>query len=183
MPIFFWPSGPAPGATYTPGASIWSDLLRYTQAAIRSLNLSYTPTGQLSPVTLPSGQVYRKAVPSDMGVGTPPCIQVCHAGWKEDPLELPGTYEDTVVVYPVLVFILFAGNQNRDVNEDLLAWRQALIDAFIDLRAVTVTSANVFDCWVYPNVSLDLESFHGKNWDTSGILLHFKAEYGRPQHN
>jgi hypothetical protein len=146
-------------------SAVWTDLITTAQSVIRALNLP----------GLPSGQVYARKLATDRNT-TPPCILLALGGVEE---LLPGNFEDTEIVYPVLLIHVFASNQDYALNDTELTWRQGIIDAFLDLPRPEVTSAVVSDCQIDPRPVIDTGLFQTSNRDIGGLLLKFHTNRSR----
>lgn len=148
-------------------ASVWKDLLDATAAVIRGLALQ----------GLPDDRVYVRKFPTDRGVSLP-CVLVCLGGAEDlDPV---GDLEGTEVGYPVLVAHVFASDQDLTLDDTELQWRQGILDAFLDLPRLEVTSAEVTDCRIDTHPAIDLTLFRESNLDAGGFLLKFDTRRQRP---
>ncbi len=165
--------------TLSNAGPVWLDLRKTTQSLIQALALTYTPLGTNTPLALPSGNVIRRRVLSVLNVAYPH-IQICRAAIEG--LD-GGSFESTEIVYPVLVATVFAVNQDvEDDSADPDVWRQAIIDAFLDLPRPEVTSANVQDCQIVPAPALDLQAFREANLEVGAMVLQFRTRKARPGH-
>lgn len=95
-------------------SSTWTELILLTQTVIQDLGLVYGSAG----TSLSSAQVYAWKIATDgyrlpAASGNPvvqlPCVQ-CVPGRLEDVADNTQDFEDTVLIYPVVVAILFASN-------------------------------------------------------------------------
>lgn len=145
--------------------AIHTDLVNNTQSIIQGLGLFYGSTA------LPNSQVYAFKKPSNRKV-TKPCIQACLGGKEEMD---KGDFEDTVIIFPVLVVTMFQSDTNLLINNDELYWRQQIIIKFIDQPRPEVTSADIADCHIDPDPVLDEDIFKEANLDVSGLMLLFRA--------
>lgn len=130
---------------------------------------------------IPDAQVYTLRKMWDRGL-TLPCVVVA-LGDRED-LSDRGSYEDTVVGYPIDVWILKATNQSNAVNDTELTWRQQIMMAFIDkpLTGITTsgsTSVDVFDCRVVPGPIYDDTALKEANMMASSMALVFQTTVSR----
>ncbi len=153
--------------------SVWGELLTVTQTIIQELGLTYDGS-----TALPNGQVYVRKFPSDRNASLP-FVMVALGGREE---MAKGDFEDTEIVYPVLVVHAFVSNQELALNDDELYWRQQITDVFLDLPRPEVLTAQVPECLIDPNPVLDLRLFSQANVDVGGLTLRFRTIRARAQH-
>lgn len=179
-------SAPNPDAT-------WTELIKLTQGVIQSLGLVYSNSAN-QPVSLPGSQVYIFKVPTDgyripltaTGQQIPlPCVQIC-PGRLEDVANSIQDFENTQVIYPVLVFLLFGDNGTLALNNDLLYWRQAIYSAFEDFPSnlagqITsfVSDVSVWDCQITAQPVFDLAVWQKENMDFSWLTLNYTTTRSR----
>lgn len=172
--------------------STWTELILLTQSVIQGLGLVYGPSGNV--VALPASQVYAFKLPSDgfrlpaSGGGSQviaPCVQCC-LGRMEDVADSIQTMEDTVVIYPVLVAILFGNNTSLQISNDLLYWRQQIYAAFEDFPTALETAVSefvndvsVWDCQITTQPVQDLMLWQKNNLDFSWLVLNYKTTRDR----
>ena len=167
--------GPPPAPNTQP--SIWLDIRVAVHTVIQGLGLTYN-----NGISLPNVQVYRRKLFSDEYT-TLPYVMVCRGGRESLADDAKGNFEETETIYPVFVGHVFASNQDlNDDNDDAEAWRQQIIDAFLDLPRPEVTSCEVSDCQIITAPVLDLQAFRESNLDVGGLLLNFRILRPRPGH-
>lgn len=166
--------------------AVWTELCLVTQTVIQGLGLVYGSAG----TALPNPQVYLFKFPNDQyrlptGSVLYPCVQIA-PGRMEDVVDREQDFEDTEMVYPVLVAILFATNQQLSLNNDCLYWRQQIIDAFIDMPdslrtalEAAISDANVYDCRLAPAPLIDPSMFQLQNLDASMFYLQYHTTRSR----
>lgn len=168
----------------------WTELVLLTQQVIQGLHLGYG-----DPLTvLPPEKVYAFKFATD-GYRLPtvqtgvkidfPCVQVA-LGRMEDVANSLQDFENTTVIYPVLVVILFASNKTLALNNDLLFWRQRIYDAFADIpdslneeAQGLVESAVDFDCQITAQPVKDLQAWQAENLDFSWLVLNYSTTHSR----
>jgi hypothetical protein len=157
--------------------AVWTELVAGVQTVLQGLGLTYT-NGAGVIQGLPVDRVYRRRLANDRNT-TLPCLIVAQ-GDREDIL--PGDFEDTEVLYPVLVVHEFATNQDLTPNNDELLWRQRMLDAFDDWERTLkplVTTAEVTMIQIDTQPVIDLTQFLQANVDVGGMLFSFRTLRGR----
>jgi hypothetical protein len=152
-----------------PNRAVWYDVAGAVQSGIVSLGLTY---GSGTP--LPSGQVDLLKLPLELTNGEAlPRIMVCLGGRE---IHGAGTFEDRARKYPVLIVSAFASNQDRSLNVDPLSWMQSIIDMLEDFESTirpNVTSADINQVEITPDVAVDQGLFKGANIDVGAVLAVF----------
>ena len=166
--------------------AVWTELCKLSQTQVQGLGLKYGPQG----TALPNAQVYLFKFPTDQfrlpsGQVLYPCVIIA-PGRMEDVVDREQDFEDTEMIYPVLVAILFATNQQLALNNDALYWRQQIIDNFLDIPAAlasaaqaAITDANVYDCRIGPAPIIDPGAFLSQGVDVSMFYLLYHTTRGR----
>lgn len=164
----------------------WTELVLAAQGYIQGLELVYGANG----TSLPESQVtawkivtdaYRlPGVSGGMAVKLP-SIQ-CAPGRLEDVADKLQDFEDTTVIYPVVVAILFASNHSLAINNDLLYWRQEIYNAFEDYpaelesyMAEQISDVVVWDCQITTQPVIDTSMWQQENLDFSWLVLNFST--------
>lgn len=134
-------------------------VLEAAQERVRALRLA----------EIPDAQVYVKRLPTDRGCTLPAVVL--------SPVlietEAPGTNIRDDVGYPVQVTIVTVGNQDLDVDERELLWRERIAQAFRGQRLPTV--AEVYICRWEPGSIIDPNLFHDENLFVSAFTLRFMS--------
>ena len=164
----------------------WTQLLKISQGVIQSLHLVYGNSG----TALPGSQVYIFKFPNDQfrlptGSVAWPCV-ILAPGRLEDVDDPEQTFEDTIMIYPILVGLFFNTNQQLALNNDILYWRERIIEAFLDQPAslATVMDGNLtgvveWDCRLDPAPLIDIDVFIRQNLDASMFHLTFRTSRDR----
>jgi len=104
----------------------------------------------------------------------------------EDVADSIQDFEDTELIYPVVVLILFSSNHGLAINNDLFYWRQLIFDAFQDfpdsLRVAVeaaIDDVNVFDCQITTQAAFDPSVFQKENLDFGWLVLNYKTTRDR----
>lgn len=123
----------------------------------------------------------RKA-PGDRDIGSGetysfPAIQIS-PGSSESMDASAGTNRRDDVIYPVLVTILAADNQNQEQNfSRYLGWRERIARAFRNQPLVGVEE--VYQCEISPQDIVEPQAFWRQNLYSSSLLLNFKSREPR----
>jgi hypothetical protein len=157
--------------------AVWTELLQAVQSVLQGVGFAYLD-GAGASHNLPDERIYLRKLANNRNM-TPPCLIVAQ-GTKEEIQ--PGDFEDTEVIYPVLVVHEFPSNQDLTPNNNELLWRQQILDAMVNWESLLrplVKTAEVTECDVETNPVLDLSNFLQGNVDVGGILLQFRTLRGR----
>jgi len=145
------------------GAVHWQ-ILETAQERVRQLRLA----------EIPDGQVYLKRYPTDRGCTLPAVVLSPVLTETADPT---GTNVRDDVGYPVQVTIVTPGNQDLDIDERELLWRERISQAFRGQRLPVV--AEVYLCRWEPGSIIDLGLFHDENLFISAFTLRFASRETR----
>ena len=149
--------------------SIWYSLAAYTQQTIQGLNLPLDAAR-----TLPPEMVYLRRLVIDRDVTTP-CIIVAPFGAEQ---QLEGDNRNLEVVYPVIVGILVASNQDYDLRDLDLTWRELIQNAMSEFpvpssQQLGLDGVNISRCELIPQEVTDLEAWRERNLTAGSLLFHY----------
>ncbi len=148
-------------------------------ATIQALKLTGVPNGG---TPLPVEQVYKRVLPSDLNVVLPAVI-VSEAPLPETTTpSMTGTDD---IGYPCAVTILVAKNQDMEVDDAALYWRQHIAGTFhyqkpALLQAALVDAVPLLECIWEPGVVLDLELLRSANLWASAMIIRVRVRKTRP---
>jgi hypothetical protein len=166
--------------------SIHYGLCQYVQERIRDVRLAIEGV-EPDLRTLPPHQVYLRRLPTERDCEFP-CVILCP--WAFEGIE-DESFEDQNCTFQVLVWIVFANNQDYALAENELLWRQQIVDAFdgeplvalIDPASTLVDDlkslANVSGCTIEPVSILDADAWQNANLALSGMVLRFDTNRPR----
>lgn len=139
-------------------------LISGVAGAIRSLSLE----------GIVSNAVYERKIPTDRDVLLP-CVQV--TPWLSEEM-MPGTFETLERGYPVLITFLAANNQELELQEPELMWRELVLDYF-DRNARLAAVGEVWGRKINPLPIVDPDLFKNKNLFAGAILITFAITKAR----
>ena len=152
--------------------ALWYELVLAVQTGVKALGL--TADG----VLIPAGQILARKLPSDRQA-TLPLILCCLGGADQ---VVDGDFEDTEVIYPVLVVHAAASNQDLSLANDPLLWRQKILDMAVEWEATirpNVTTGEISQVEIETQVPVDLSLFRDANMDIGALLIKFRTLRGR----